>query len=70
MRFMGLLPCQVVQNLGGIGIGLDLRHDFLDVALFVNDKGGAYHAHTYLTVEFLFLPDAVGLNSLQFRIGQ
>ena len=61
---------QLCQDLLGVGVGLDLGHDGFNNAIFINDKRGAHHAHTDLSAHLLFLPNAVGFNSLTVGIGQ
>ena len=61
---------QIIQHVGGVGVGFDLWHDFFNHAVFVNDECGANHAHAHLAVELLFLPDAVGFNGLTFGVGE
>ncbi len=57
------------QDIGSICIWLDFGHDFDDFSLFIDEESCADNAHTCLSIQFLFLPDTVCLDRLQFGIG-
>ena len=58
------------EDFGGVGVGFDFGHDFFDDAFFADDESRPDNAHGDFSVEFLFLPDAVGVDGLKFGIGK
>lgn len=61
---------EICQDLRRVGVRLDLEHNLLNHAVFVNDKCGAHHAHTHLAVILFLLPYTVGLDGGQLRVGE
>ena len=61
---------QISQQISGVGIRLDLGHDFFNHSLLVNEIGRAHNAHADLAVELFLLPDAVFFDDFMLRIGK
>ena len=70
LNFLFITPSQYFKYFSGIRVGLYLRHDLFDNAVFVNYKGCAHNSEAYLSVKLLFLPYAVRLDRFKLGIGK
>lgn len=61
---------QQCQNICGVGVRLYLGHGVLNDAVLINQIGGSHNPHADLAVELFLLPDIVGLDGSQLRVGQ
>lgn len=52
MHRLELIEAKVCENLSGHGCGLDLQINQLQVALWIDHKGMAHHAHVFTAHEF------------------
>ena len=64
------LSVEICQDLGGIGVGLDFRHDMLYDAALIDEICAAHSAHADLAVELFLLPCAVGLDDGVLCVGE
>src|SRR5215211_9082068 len=64
------LGAERLEDFGGVAVGLDVVPGPLDVALLVDQEGGAQHPDAGLPVPGLLPPGAVGVHDLVGGVGQ